>query len=151
MTPITPEQVASASTAVLERWADRGLLAAYLHGSVLTGRLRNDSDIDFGILAEEGEEWDWDDQATLASELEMAFHREVDLRMLRTMSIPFQYRVFEAGELIWERNAGEHERYRAIVEREYEREKPRIFKRWRQQLDELHSGASQTRGSGLSQ
>jgi uncharacterized protein len=68
---------------------DRGrrVLAAYVLGSAVSGRLRDDSDLDIAILPMAGTPWSARDSVELATELSLIAGRSVDLGVLSSQNL----------------------------------------------------------------
>ena len=78
--------------------------AAYLHGSAVTGRLRDDSDIDIAILPRRPGGMTAAERLGLAGELASIVGRPVDLGLLSTANVVFAKEVITTGCLIFERD-----------------------------------------------
>jgi predicted nucleotidyltransferase len=87
------------------------IVAAYLFGSVLTGKLTTMSDVDVALLLQ--------DRVPLQRELSLSFdvmsdaqkifHREADVKVLnRVTDLPFLHEVLSKGKLIYERDPAIH-------------------------------------------
>ncbi len=87
------------------------IVAAYLFGSVVTGKINPMSDVDVALLLQE--------QTPFRRELSIAFdvmsyvqkifHREGDVKVLnRIKDLPFLHEVLSKGKLIYERDPGIH-------------------------------------------
>jgi predicted nucleotidyltransferase len=105
-----------------------GIVAIYLYGSTITGKLRAESDIDIAILplhniADE-------EKLVLIAKIEGVFTkmlkgkgilREVSIVDLRGRFIPLtlQYKILTEGILLYERNAIERVEFENALKREY--------------------------------
>lgn len=87
------------------------IIAAYLYGSAVTGKMNPMSDVDVAILLQE--------QTPRRRELSISFHilsaiqeiihREGDVKVLnRITDLPFLHEVLSKGKLIYERDPGIH-------------------------------------------
>ncbi len=81
---------------------------AYLYGSSVRGHLRDDSDLDLGIVLNKGFDPDPLYTAQIARKIEMQTHfdRELDVRILNGMPPRFLRQVID-GELVFSRNESE--------------------------------------------
>jgi predicted nucleotidyltransferase len=102
--------------------------AIYIYGSSLTGRLREESDIDVAILPAHGSTGE--EILILISKIESivgqllnkaGVSREVSVADLRGKFIPltFQYKIVTEGMLIYERDMIERAEFENAVKREY--------------------------------
>ncbi|MFZ4484007.1 MAG: type VII toxin-antitoxin system MntA family adenylyltransferase antitoxin [Chthoniobacterales bacterium] len=80
------------------------IASAYLLGSVVGGRLRNDSDIDVAVLPVRGAVFPAQDRLDLAARLENIFAREVDVGVLSTSNLVYAKEAVVGGRLFFERN-----------------------------------------------
>lgn len=94
------------------------IIAAYVYGSALTGKLTPMSDVDVAVLFRE--------EVSLAKELEINgdlmetiqrnFNREGDIRFLnRIRDLPFLHEVLSTGKLIFEADRDRHRAYVAQI------------------------------------
>lgn len=93
------------------------IIAAYVFGSAVTGKLTPMSDIDVAILLREAIPFDRELELSseIMSAIERNFKREGDIRFLnRVRDLIFQHEVLATGKLIYE---GDRDRHRAYVER----------------------------------
>lgn len=90
----------------LRRWGDsHRAVAVYLHGSVVRGKARPDSDQDVAVLLEARGTWLAEDRLVedLRSILtEPAGGRELDIKVLNEAPQAFQYRVVRDRGPVWE-------------------------------------------------
>ena len=84
------------------------IILAYLYGSSVRGHLRDDSDLDLGIVLNKGFDPDPLYTAQIARKIEMQTHfdRELDVRILNGMPPRFLRQVID-GELVFSRNESE--------------------------------------------
>lgn len=86
----------------------------YLHGSLLLGFEREDSDVDLAVIIGDVKETDIiKQQLTYSDFFESRFKkREIDLKIINTAPLAFKYSVIKKGEIIFSRN----ENFRADFE-----------------------------------
>lgn len=97
------------------------IVAAYLFGSVLTGKMNPMSDVDVALLLQ--------DRVSLPRELSLSFdvisdvqktfQREADVKVLNHITdLPFLYEVLSKGKLIYERDPAIHRGFvaRAVID-----------------------------------
>jgi predicted nucleotidyltransferase len=123
-----PELVQDFTVEKLSSSIPEGIAAIYLYGSMITGRVREESDIDIAILplhnvAEE-------EKLVLIAKIEGVVSkmlkekdilREVSIVDLRGRFIPLtlQYKIVTEGILLYERNAVERVEFENALKREY--------------------------------
>ncbi len=93
------------------------IIAAYVFGSAVTGKLTPMSDIDVAILLREEIPFarELDISSEVMSTIEKNFRREGDVRFInRVRDLPFLHEVLAAGKLIYE---ADREMHRAYVAR----------------------------------
>ena len=96
--------------------------AAYLFGSVVTGRARRDSDIDIAVLLSDGilPRKRFQRRLKLISDLGSALHRsDVDVVILNDASPLLAHRVLSKGKLIFERSASARVRFQVQTANRY--------------------------------
>lgn len=94
--------------AALAVFANRRMLAAYAHGSRISGTPRGNSDLDIGYyLADhaQGERLSLRDEMLMATQLSEALDLEVDLRDLSDAPLELRGRVLEEGLRIFSGDA----------------------------------------------
>lgn len=91
---------------------------ALLFGSLKSGRIMPESDIDIGVFLKEGKP-DFEEYLGLKSALSDASGREVDLVILNTCDIIIAMQIIANGELIINNNPGMFIRYKAAKISEY--------------------------------
>lgn len=74
------------------------ILAAYLFGSVLSGHLRSDSDIDIALLPAGRETIPLMDRLQLAAQLEMCCHRPVDIGVITPQNLVYASEAILKGQ-----------------------------------------------------
>lgn len=86
----------------------------YLHGSLLLGFEREDSDVDLAVIIDDVEEKDFIKQQLAYSDFfESRFKkRDIDLKIINTAPLAFKYSVIKKGKIIFSRN----ENFRADFE-----------------------------------
>lgn len=105
-----------------------GLIALYLYGSILKGRLRGDSDIDIAMLADH--RIAPEERLRLIAEVEaifgkllraMGFSQDISVLDMRApyVSIELLYKIIIEGLCIYERSHDERLEYEATVKAEY--------------------------------
>jgi len=93
-------------TAIAQRIdRDERIVAAYLLGSAVAGRMRADSDLDIAILPAMGTPWSATDTVDLASNLSLMAGRTVDLGVLSSQNLIYASQVFLTGERFFCRDA----------------------------------------------
>jgi predicted nucleotidyltransferase len=90
---------------VLQRPDLHPIAAAFLYGSILTERFRQDSDLDIAVLDRADDPLTFQDQAKLMDALERATGYNVDLRMLRELRPSHRANVLATGRPV---SAGSH-------------------------------------------
>lgn len=90
------------------------IVAAYLFGSVVTGKMTPMSDVDIAILLPK--QTSYRRELSLAfdvmSEAQKIFHRESDVKVLnRIKDLPFLYEVLSTGKLIYESDRAKHREF----------------------------------------
>ena len=82
------------------------VIAAYLYGSVAQGIMREDSDIDVGVLLADDAAPDYRYGVRMAGEIQSRCHlaREVDLRVLNRRPVRFLNQVLRYGKLVFVRD-----------------------------------------------
>ncbi len=105
-----------------------GLVAIYLYGSSMTGRLRVESDIDITILP--SYQTSGDERLILISKVESiiakllgekGIRREISIVNLRDkfLSLTLQYKIITEGLLLYEKEPTERVEFENAVKREY--------------------------------
>lgn len=105
-----------------------GIIALYLYGSFIKGRLREDSDIDIAVLTEHSLKPE--ERLTLISELEALFSKifkssgfSQDINIMdmraRYASVELLYRIVREGQCIYERSHEERLEFENMVKSEY--------------------------------
>jgi uncharacterized protein len=98
---------------------EEAINAAYLFGSVVTGRMRATSDVDVAVLVESERELDFPFLAFAAS-LERECQRPVDLVLLNRAGELLKFQVRRHGRLIFERDPGKRRAFEIIGRKTYE-------------------------------
>lgn len=80
---------------------DGRVLAAYLLGSAVSGRLRADSDLDIAILPAPGTPWSARDTVELAADLSPIAGRSVDLGVLSSQNLIYAAQALLTGERLF--------------------------------------------------
>src|SRR5262245_36901025 len=83
---------------------ENDVLYALVFGSTARGDQRADSDVDLAVALRPGPAWDAQALGALASRLESAAGRPVDLVLLDEAPAPLAYRVFRDGRVVVERD-----------------------------------------------
>jgi len=96
------------------------IVAAYLFGSVLTGKMNPMSDVDVALLLQEPMPLQRELSLSfeVMSEIQKIFHREADVKVLnRVKDLPFLHEVLSKGKLIYERDPATHRDFvaRAVI------------------------------------
>jgi predicted nucleotidyltransferase len=138
----SPTDLAATVRQLLEHWHGSGVLAAYLYGSILTERSRDDSDIDVAVLDVSDRRLGWAEQSRLMDEMERALGEPVDLRMLRDCSASHQAHVLERGLLVWTDDPARVEAYTRRIQTRYAARTPSIRRELASQLRALESRAT---------
>lgn len=78
----------------------------YLHGSLLKGLAREDSDIDLAVVVDRDKKNDFLRQQLLYNEFfDLRFkNREVDLKVINAAPLPFKFSVVQKGEVLFSRS-----------------------------------------------
>ena len=101
---------------------DRQIQAAYIFGSVATGRVRQNSDIDVAVLLNDrvpAAEF-FPRRLKLMSELGAAVHRsDVDVIILNQATPLLAHRILSRGKLIFERSASARVRFQVNTANRY--------------------------------
>ncbi len=94
---------------------DPRILALYLLGSALSGRMRSDSDIDMAVLLEPGQELPALERAQLAASMALELKRDVDLGELGSRNLVYAREAILKGRRLWTRQAGRADLRAAIL------------------------------------
>lgn len=86
---------------------EASILGVWLLGSAASGRLREDSDVDFAVLYRENSHFAFEEHGRLASDLEAILGRPVDLGRLTTRNLIYAYEAIRQGKLVYELGPGE--------------------------------------------
>jgi predicted nucleotidyltransferase len=100
----------------------RVVVAAYIFGSVVTGRMRKDSDIDIAVLLREGLNSSkiFQLRLKLMAELGHALRRsDIDVVILNEASPLLAHRVLSKGRLVFERSPSERIRFQVNTANRY--------------------------------
>ena len=130
MSASTAKSAAAVCGQIFGRWQGRGIVAAYLYGSILGPRRRRDSDVDLAVLDSSQERLSWADQSKLMDELERALGQPVDLRMLRDCALSHQAHILQRGQPIWTENHAEMAEYARAIEMKYEGQQEQRRQAW---------------------
>jgi len=95
------------------------ILAAYLFGSAVKGKLKSTSDVDVAVLVEESLLDDFDLLSFMA-ELETICGRHVDAVLLNRADEVLKYQVRRKGCLIYERDATKRKRFEILSRKRFE-------------------------------
>ncbi|HDJ38362.1 MAG TPA: nucleotidyltransferase domain-containing protein [Methanosarcinales archaeon] len=97
------------------------VIAAYLYGSAAQGIMREDSDIDVGVLLADDAAPDYRYEVRMAGEIQSRCHlaREVDLRVLNRRPIRFLNQVLRYGKLVFVRDEKKRVEFETGVLKEY--------------------------------
>lgn len=90
------------------------IIAAYVFGSAVTGKLTPMSDIDVAILLREEPAFDQKLSllAEVGSDLQKLFRREADVKILNEVqSLPLLHEIFSTAKLIFERDRERHRNF----------------------------------------
>jgi predicted nucleotidyltransferase len=79
--------------------------AVWVLGSAVTGRLRDDSDVDLAVLYREGALLDLERVGVLASDVEAIVGRQVDLGRLDTRNLIYAMESIREGVLLYQRDS----------------------------------------------
>jgi predicted nucleotidyltransferase len=86
----------------VERFAkEPSLIAAWIFGSAVTDRFREDSDVDFALYYKPGTKMDWPTFGDLAGDLEDILGRRPDLGCLDSRNLIYAVQAFQTGRLIY--------------------------------------------------
>ncbi len=77
------------------------IAAAYLLGSALSGRLRDDSDIDIAVLPHVGRAITIQERLRLAADLQQQIGRPVDLGVLTSENLVYAYEAILKGQRLF--------------------------------------------------
>jgi predicted nucleotidyltransferase len=85
-----------------ERFArEPSLVAAWIFGSAVKDRFREDSDVDFALYYEPGTKTDWSAFSELAWDLEDILGRKPDLGRLDSRNLIYAVQAFQTGRLVY--------------------------------------------------
>ena len=85
-----------------ERFArEQGLVAAWIFGSAVNGRMRDDSDVDFALYYQPEKEPEWSALGELAWDLESILGRKADLGRLNSRNLIYAMQAFQTGSLTY--------------------------------------------------
>lgn len=79
--------------------------AAFIHGSVVTGCVHPDSDVDIAILPVHGGKITAGEKMGIVGDLESLIGRKVDIGVMSTGNLIYVKEVVEHGELLFTRNS----------------------------------------------
>lgn len=86
----------------VERFArEPALVAVWVFGSAVSGRLRDDSDVDFALYYQPEMEPGWSALGELAWNLESILGRKADLGRLNSRNLIYAMQAFQTGRLIY--------------------------------------------------
>ena len=94
------------------------IIAAYLFGSALTGKMNPRSDVDVALLLREPTPLSRELSLSfeVMSDIQKIFHREGDVKVLnRIKDLPFLHEVLAKGRLIYERDLATHRNFVACA------------------------------------
>jgi uncharacterized protein len=80
------------------------ILAAYLLGSAVTGRMRADSDIDLALLMFPGRRMGSLERGDLAAAIAFEIGRDVDIGMLESMNLVYAKEAILTGRRVFDRD-----------------------------------------------
>ena len=108
------------SKEVLDRIADRlaretSVAAAYVLGSSVEGRVREDSDVDIAVLPVRGHALTPKQRLGLAADLGELAGREADVGLLSTANLVYAKEAVSRGRTIFERDRAASSRFAALV------------------------------------
>ena len=92
------QQLTAKALPILQKQA--GLAAVYLLGSALSGKLRDDSDIDLALMPANGGEPTLQERLTLAARLEIELGRPVDLGIISPRNLIYAHEAILKGRRI---------------------------------------------------
>ncbi len=97
------------------------VIAAYLYGSAAQGIMREDSDIDVGILLADDAAPDYRYGVRMAGEIQsrLCIARDVDLRVLNRRPVRFLNQVLRYGKLVFVRDEKKRVEFETDVLKEY--------------------------------
>ena len=95
------------------------IIAAYLFGSAVTGRMQATSDVDVAVLVESEREVDFSFLA-FAALLERACETPVDLVLLNRAGEVLKFQVRRYGRLVFERDSRKRKEFEVISRKTYE-------------------------------
>lgn len=128
-----PDAVAVYVQRALDQACRRDALAAYLFGSCLDGDMREDSDIDLGIIAAR-EVWTregwapWHLEADVAQVLKTFEGHEFHVTALSPRQVRFAFRVVARGRRVWARDEDAADDFVEFIARRYPDEEIRYRK-----------------------
>lgn len=96
----------------LQRYPE--IIAVYLFGSLVTGKITPMSDVDIAILLQAQIPYHRELSLSFAvmTEVQKIFHRECDVKVLnRIKDLPFLYEVLAKGKLIYESDRARHREF----------------------------------------
>jgi predicted nucleotidyltransferase len=108
------------SPGVLDQIAHRlaretSVTAAYVLGSSVEGRVREDSDVDIALLPARGEVITPEERLALAADLGESAGREADVGVLSTANLVYAKEAVTRGRLIFERDPSARARFAMLV------------------------------------
>ena len=90
------------SNKCVERFArEPALVAVWVFGSTVSGRLREDSDVDLALYYQPESEPGWSALGELAGDLESILGRKTDLGRLNSRNLIYAMQAFQTGRLIY--------------------------------------------------
>ncbi len=113
---MAPPTIAEISALILPRIEkDSRILAAYLLGSLVSGGMRPDSDIDIALLAYPGQRFSALERAELGSTLAFEIGREVDIGALESINLIYAKEAILNGRRVFERDLAAADRAEAAL------------------------------------
>lgn len=87
--------------------AESAIVAVWVFGSAVSGRLREDSDVDFAVFYAPDAARDIADRARLVGDLEAILQRSVDLGRLSSRNLVYAVQATQRGKLLYARDPQE--------------------------------------------
>lgn len=94
---------------------EKKVVAAYLYGSTVKGRMHAESDIDIGLVLRKDARLTFEEEATLASLLEKKLGRPVDIRILNDLDVRFLHAILKHARCVYVKDEREKIRFEERV------------------------------------
>ena len=114
-----PVEIPQALTAYLRSQSE--IVAAYLFGTVASGKAHKFSDVDVALLLADGVKWErrWEIILEAMGKAETAFRRRADMVVINEVSLFFAFQILKNGRVVFERDKAARCRFEMRARSEY--------------------------------